>query len=107
MALLAGWVFVMQPGRTTNRDCTTTYDEETPVDRWGSFHDPFETREECERVRHEIARRQELNRESPTRRPKWSPLDPLLKLLFPPSTWDECEAVADYWALEHTRCVER
>jgi hypothetical protein len=106
--MLAAWFLVMPP-RTTNDDCTITYYEDTPVAEWAATIGPLETLEECETVRHDVANRLERRRrgETPLRPVRRGPLDAILRLFFPPHTFMECEAVADYWALEHTRCAER
>jgi len=103
---LADWALVMPP-RTTNTDCTIAYREDAPVDSWSVFR-TYPTKEECEGVRVEVARRRALSQARIHSRWDWgAPLGWVTKWFFDPSTWDECARVADYWALEHTRCTEK
>jgi hypothetical protein len=101
----ARWTLI-QPPRTTHPDCSITYRENTPTAEWGEFR-AFETRDECERAREELARRARRRSERFSRWEWGAPFRWVTKWFFDPSTWEECERVADYWALEHTRCAER
>jgi hypothetical protein len=68
--VLADWALVMPP-RTTNTDCTITYREDLPVQEWSGGHFVAKTREECERIRTELARRQAGPRPQPFSRWDW------------------------------------
>ena len=107
---VAGWLLVGPP-YTVEDDCTFRY-RDLPQEEWSERLGPFGTSEECEAARVEVDRRLARSRERLARSieggyrraphtPWWD------KRLFPPSSWDECQAKADYWELRHTACLER
>src|SRR5262245_25876179 len=101
--LVAGWVLVVQP-YDVERDCTFRY-RDIPATEWSNSNlGPYGASAECERVRTELARR--LQRR-PQRFSRWDWVAPFKWLWSEPSTWEECQAKADYWDTPHTRCVER
>lgn len=107
--LLVGWVIAIPP-RSVDRDCRNSYDEAAPLAQWERTTFSYDAKETCDRARAELAKRQESGRGDRVERAKQREGEAgimgrfVMRWFSSPSTWDRCEALADYWL--HARCIE-
>ncbi len=105
-----GWVLMAPPSTWHWKDCAIDWHYEGPIEQWGRQSDVFATREECEALYAELARREASHRDRAIAQAKEREAhdDPVTKLigplLFEATTSPLCMAMADQET--HMRCRE-